>query len=98
MTYLISFSKHLIFLSHTFTYSQFNEVLNLGVCNPTSTYQELEMVDIREQEYYLEEDHLSQLKRRVCIYKDLGPIPEGVDVVFELIQDLQVENKRLRRK
>jgi len=34
----------------------------------------------------------------VRIYKDLGLSPEGVDAVVGLIQDLQEENRRLRRK
>jgi len=37
----------------------------------------------------------------VRIYKDLGLSPEGVDVVVGLldrIQDLQEENRRLKRK
>jgi hypothetical protein len=61
------------------------------------------MVEIveEESEYYLEEEKLSQLERMVRIYKDLGLSPEGVDVVVGLldrIQDLQEENRRLKRK
>jgi len=61
------------------------------------------MVEIveEESEYYLEEEKLSQLERMVRIYKDLGLSPEGVDVVLGLldrIQDLQEENRRLKRK
>jgi hypothetical protein len=61
------------------------------------------MVEIveEESEYYLEEEKLSQLERMVRIYKDLGLSPEGVDVVVGLldrIQELQEENRRLKRK
>ena len=67
------------------------------------TFQELGMVEIVEEdsEYYLEEEKLSQLERIVRIYKDLGLSPEGIEVVIGLldrIQDLQEENRILKRK
>jgi hypothetical protein len=67
------------------------------------TFQEMGLLEIveEESEHYLKEEKLAQLERMVRLYKDLELSPQGVEVVIGLldkIQDLQEENRSLRRK
>jgi len=67
------------------------------------TFQEMGLLEIveEESEHYLEEEKLAQLERMIRLYKDLELSPQGVEVVIGLldkIQDLQEENRSLRKK
>jgi hypothetical protein len=63
------------------------------------TLHEIGLVEIRtfEQQDYLHEDAIYKLEKIIRIHQDLQVNPEGIDVVFNLLQQMEEMEQRMTR-